>query len=650
MTLVEAAVQLLLREQGPAGAAPAAAAAAAALGGAPSSHPLGRKLLPSPSAAGSSSPCVRVLLCAPSNSAADQLAQRLLGPGGGRPRSELLRIIAFSRDAADVPADLRGDGRLTDVTNYDEASGQFPTPSLSMLMAPRVRVVVCTLSLAAKLYHVGVPAGHFSHVMVDEAGHAEEPLHLCALAGLVGPSTRIVLAGDPRQLGPVVHSALAKRHGLDVSAMESQLARPPYCRPKCRACGGASSACAGVSGGAGGVTGGGGGVSGGAGACGGGGLPLPVPVPVAGTGVRAPWSENTAPDGRKYYYNTRTQESTWDKPAADDGSGCSVSSSESLSSDEWVCGACGGCGLEPYNTAYITKLVHNYRSHPAILELPNRLFYDGELLPPTQADIKMVTHGLIGWDRLPNPAFPIVFHGVAGKDEREGNSPSWFNVMEIKEVCNWVKQLREKRGGGRVVDTDIGIISPYRKQVQRLRMMLRKDHAGIRVGSVEEFQGQERRVIIISTVRSSTEHLAFDTKHRLGFLRNEKRFNVAITRAKALVVVVGNPDVLVQDVSWRALLRYIKANGGATGGKAIPPDDVLDELDREQAAGAGAAAAGAAPGGGGGEAAGLAPLMQALTLGGGGAGGGGGPDTAEQRDAEFGGTRHFEGGEMRWME
>jgi hypothetical protein len=487
----------------------------------------------------------------------------------------------------------------------------------------------------------------------------------------------------------------------------------------------------------------------------------------------------------------------------------------------------------------------------------------------------MVTHGLVGWDRLPNPAFPMVFHGVAGKDEREGNSPSWFNIMEIKagpqcwvwecacvsvcftarkflpidpklrwgegaqcavpccgcavlcfccavivlrcdalrwavlgcgcaalrctalhcaalccaappcplptwpsrcvglhacvcvvgitasaalqrpcpypsplhlmqEVYNWVKMLRERRGAGRIEDAAIGVISPYRKQVrstrahtcvvlsrenkslqahtharartvpppclsplahsllarapvllcssrpqvQRLRQLLKsKGHAGISVGSVEEFQGQERRVIIISTVRSSTEHLAFDAKHRLGFLRNEKRFNVAITRAKALVVVVGNPDVLVQvggvaclpphdgrlpqsrapreartvnlhprcsraqDASWCALLRYVKANGGATGGKAIPSDDELDRLDREHAAGAGAgagaAAAGAAPGGG--AAAGLAPLMQALTLGGGG-GGGGGPDALEQRDAEFGGTLHFEGGEMRRLE
>jgi hypothetical protein len=69
----------------------------------------------------------------------------------------------------------------------------------------------------------------------------------------------------------------------------------------------------------------------------------------------------------------------------------------------------------------------------------------------------------------------------------------------------------------------------------------------VQVGSVEEFQGQERRIILISTVRSSHEHLEFDAKHRLGFLSNPKRFNVSITRAKALVVVVGNPAILMHD-------------------------------------------------------------------------------------------------------
>lgn len=76
-------------------------------------------------------------------------------------------------------------------------------------------------------------------------------------------------------------------------------------------------------------------------------------------------------------------------------------------------------------------------------------------------------------------------------------------------------------------------------------------------GSVETFQGQERRVILISTVRSENDLLAQDRKYNLGFVANEKRFNVAITRAKALLIVVGNPRVLATDKeNWLPLLQF----------------------------------------------------------------------------------------------
>eukprot|EP00731_Ephydatia_muelleri_P000795 Em0001g795a len=114
--------------------------------------------------------------------------------------------------------------------------------------------------------------------------------------------------------------------------------------------------------------------------------------------------------------------------------------------------------------------------------------------------------------------------------------------------------------------SDIGIITPYRKQVEKIRILLK--HVGledIKVGSVEEFQGQERLVIIISTVRSSNELLSEDMKCHLGFLANPKRFNVAISRAQALLVVIGNPYLLTQDPCWHHLIKYAHDNGGYTG-------------------------------------------------------------------------------------
>lgn len=75
---------------------------------------------------------------------------------------------------------------------------------------------------------------------------------------------------------------------------------------------------------------------------------------------------------------------------------------------------------------------------------------------------------------------------------------------------------------------------------------------------MEEFQGQERRVILVSTVRSNPEY----TECNLGFVRNEKRFNVAVTRAKALLIIVGNSLVLRSDPSWAQFIDYCKEKGG----------------------------------------------------------------------------------------
>ena len=103
-------------------------------------------------------------------------------------------------------------------------------------------------------------------------------------------------------------------------------------------------------------------------------------------------------------------------------------------------------------------------------------------------------------------------------------------------------------------------------------------------GSVETFQGQERRVIIISTVRSENELLSHDRKYSLGFVANEKRFNVAVTRAKALLIVVGNPCVLATDKkNWLPLLRFCKEIGSWLGEEweeEAPPDCENDSFER----------------------------------------------------------------------
>ena len=187
---------------------------------------------------------------------------------------------------------------------------------------------------------------------------------------------------------------------------------------------------------------------------------------------------------------------------------------------------------------YITRLVRNYRCHPEILHLPSLLFYKEELIPckvETSSFMEKV-------DFLPNREFPVLFFGIQGLDEREGCNPSWFNRFEASKVAEVIRKLTTNTD---LHDEDIGVITPYRQQVLKIKTALDSlDMPDIKVGSVEQFQGQEREVIIVSTVRSTIKHNEFDRNHCLGFLSNPRRFNVAITRAISLLVIVGNPYII----------------------------------------------------------------------------------------------------------
>jgi helicase MOV-10 len=82
------------------------------------------------------------------------------------------------------------------------------------------RVVLSTCSSAGLLQTLDVPAGHFSHIVIDEAAQAEEPLAMIPIANFSNASTNVILAGDPRQLGPVIKSSLASTAGLGKSYLE----------------------------------------------------------------------------------------------------------------------------------------------------------------------------------------------------------------------------------------------------------------------------------------------------------------------------------------------------------------------------------------------------------------------------------------------
>ena len=126
-----------------------------------------------------------------------------------------------------------------------------------------------------------------------------------------------------------------------------------------------------------------------------------------------------------------------------------------------------------------------------------------------------------------------------------------------KIIVLWKPSLRSE---------NIGIIAPYRKQVEKIRQFIQINGlAPVKVGSVEEFQGQERDAIIVSTTRSNGSLVDSDILHHLGFIRSPKRFNVTVTRAKSLLIVVGNPHLLVHDENWGTYLKYCVKIGCYTG-------------------------------------------------------------------------------------
>ncbi|XP_062514380.1 putative helicase MOV-10 [Corticium candelabrum] len=387
----------------------------------------------------------RILACAPSNSATDLLCERLLTHV---PKDQGLRLNAFSRPrSTDIP------GTVMEVSCYDDDTGSFEMPQLAKLK--QYRVILSTLITAGRLVSISLPSNHFSHIFIDESGHAVEPECLVPVAGLLNTDNpkggQLVLAGDPKQLGPVLRSHIAIKHGLQTSLLERLMTQ------------------------------------------------------------------------------------------------CDVYQRKSSTH---------------YNPHVLTKLLQNYRSHPDILCIPNETFYNNEL--KVKAD-PLVRTSLCRWEHLPKQDFPIIFHGIEGEDQREENSPSFFNPQEAIIVHRYIAQLIGSRGI-RVNAREIGVISPYRKQVEKIRTVLRaKGFESVKVGSVEEFQGQERRIIIISTVRSNPTFLAIDRDYKLGFLDNPKRFNVAITRAKALLVVVGNPKLLSRDKHWKTFLQFVCRKGGYVG-------------------------------------------------------------------------------------
>uniref|UniRef100_A0AAG5DML6 RNA helicase n=1 Tax=Anopheles atroparvus TaxID=41427 RepID=A0AAG5DML6_ANOAO len=389
-------------------------------------------------------PHSRILVTATSNYACNELTKRLLK---FVPVTDIYRYMAFSSERDINLMDLE----ILEISNMH--MGKYETPSMEDFVM--TRILVCTIMNSARLLQLGVKTSMYDYIFIDECGSSKELSALVPI-GSVGTDEKnkklqasVILAGDPKQLGPVTHYTFLKSTEHNVSLLERLMELPYY--------------------------------------------------------------------------------------------------KKDLNNNE-------------YNTQAVTKLLDNYRSHNSLFKFSNDEFYEGELR--AKASAKM-TEWAIGWKGLPNPKFPMIFHSIFGTMIQDACSLSYLNCDEAKVVYQYVQDLLKESVNGRLVcEQDIGIVTPYSRQVEYIKTGLSNlGLENIEVGSAEQYQGREKSVIIISTVRSN--------RKTIGFLADQRRLNVVMTRAKALTIIIGNPLNLKKDPTWYKLLKYLAANKAFRGRKCV---------------------------------------------------------------------------------
>jgi helicase MOV-10 len=388
-------------------------------------------------------PDASILVAAPSNAAVDVITSRLVSKFP-QLMERLLRVNSLTRATKDVAADI------LKVCTQPE-SGSFSFPGRDRLQRGG-RIILSTLNTCARIDSVvGYDANHFDFIVIDEAGQATETelLLVCPMAR--HGATRFLIAGDHKQLGPILPSALVNIHA----------ARSPLIRlmtdPGCRPC--------------------------------------------------------------------------------------------------------------------ITMLDDNFRSLPGIIEMFNPT-YDNRLraravIPQQQMQyVERAYQHVCQSQNMPrvrhsdddaaaaDVSFPVIFIHSDGQEQREEDSPSWMNMAEANIVCELVTFLAAR---GSTHHGDIVVLSPYAKQVKKINGKLHHDFNGDVnrpvASSIEMFQGKEAPVVVLSCVRSSQKmEIVQDVNRHLGFLKQPQRLNVAVSRPKALLVIVGNANTLMADAEWRRIL------------------------------------------------------------------------------------------------
>ena len=214
----------------------------------------------------------------------------------------------------------------------------------------------------------------------------------------------------------------------------------------------------------------------------------------------------------------------------------------------------------------VSLLTVQYRMNRDIMAFPSRWFYHGQLQAAPEAADRQVSPldtplMWIDTSLTPNPS-PQREGSELSVGEARTRTGSLTNADEARLVIHTLRDYIEMVSPQKVESErlDFGIITPYRGQARLLRRLLKMQHyfrrlrRHITVGTVDGFQGQERDVIVISLVRDNAEG-------SIGFLRNLRRMNVAITRARMKLIIIGNAETLSRHKFYRALIQHVREQG-----------------------------------------------------------------------------------------
>lgn len=230
--------------------------------------------------------------------------------------------------------------------------------------------------------------------------------------------------------------------------------------------------------------------------------------------------------------------------------------------------------LHEYGDGIKRLLNTQYRMHEKIMRFPADELYDGKLIAAEAVQARLLKDLEYDVEDTEDTSEPLVYYDTQGgdfpektEDEATGKKSVILGDSKSNDLeAAVVKMHVQKLIAAGVRDEDIAVITPYNAQLAVLQGLLREQYPGLELGSVDGFQGREKEAVIVSLVRSNDDH-------EVGFLGEKRRLNVAMTRPKRHLCIVGDSETVGSGSSFlKRWMKFLEENADLR----YP---TLDELD-----------------------------------------------------------------------